>query len=84
MASIALKKAKDILFVTKNSNKSPTEIGLTPKQFGPISRIYAGFPEDRLKELIKFLSEIDLRVRTGALDMPKDNLVDYLITNMID
>lgn len=84
LVSIALKKAKDILFVTKNSNKTATDLGLTAKQFGAISRIYASFPEDRLMELIEFLSKVDLKVRTGVLDMSKDNLVAYFITNVID
>lgn len=84
LVSLTLKKAKDILFVTKNSNKSASEIGLTSKQAAAISRIYSRFPEDRLKELIEFLSKIDLKVRTGMLDMPKDALVDYFITNTID
>ena len=83
IVGMTLKKVKDILFVTQNSNRKPEDIGLTSKQAWAIDKSYKGFPLTRLQYLLKFLSDIDLRLKSGELDMPKNTLINYLIINTI-
>ena len=84
LVSLTLKKAKDILMTRKDSNRTASEVGMNIKQWNAISKIYSGFPEARLEELITFLSKIDLKVRQGTFEsLSKDTLIDYFIVNTI-
>lgn len=84
LVSLTLKKAKDILMTRKDSNRTASEVGMNVKQWNAISKIYSGFPETRLEELITFLSKIDLKVRQGTFEsLSKDTLIDYFIVNTI-
>jgi hypothetical protein len=40
-------------------------------------------PKARVQELIKELSSIDLKIKSGLLDMPLDMQLDYLVTRLV-
>ena len=76
-----LQKVKNIILVTQNSGKTASEIGINDKYMYRLRKDWNGFPESRLKALLEFLSSIDLKLKTGALDMSKEAQIDYLIAN---
>jgi len=77
-----LQKVKNIILITQHSGKTASDLGITDYYFKRIQREWS-IPEDRLKHLLVFLSNIDLKLKTGALEMSKDAQIDYLITNTI-
>ena len=83
IVALALAKAKNILFITQNSGKTPADLGISDKQFNYLKRSYACFSLNRLQRLVSFLSAIDLRLKNGLLDMPKKLLLDYIISNTL-
>ena len=76
-----LQKVKNIILVTQNSGKTASEIGINDKYMYRLRKDWNGFPEGRLKALLEFLSSIDLKLKTGSLDMSKDAQIDYFIAN---
>lgn len=78
-----LQKVKNIILVTQNSGRTASEIGINDKYMYRLKKEWNGFPESRLKMLLEFLSGIDLKLKTGLLDMSKETQIDYLITNTI-
>lgn len=78
-----LQKVKNIILVTQNSGRTASEIGINDKYMYRLKKEWNGFPESRLKMLLEFLSGIDLKLKTGLLDMSKETQIDYLIANTI-
>lgn len=78
-----LQKVKNIILVTQNSGKTASELGINDKYMYRLRKDWSGFPESRLKMLLEFLSSIDLKLKTGSLDVPKEAQIDYLIANTI-
>ena len=76
-----LQKVKNIILVTQNSGKTASEIGINDKYMYRLRKDWNGFPESRLKVLLEFLSSIDLKLKTGSLDMSKEAQIDYFIAN---
>ena len=76
-----LQKVKNIILVTQNSGKTASEIGINDKYMYRLRKDWNGFPESRLKALLEFLSSIDLKLKTGSLDMSKEAQMDYFIAN---
>ena len=83
IVALALAKVKNILLATQNSGKTAAELGMSDKQFGFLKRNYSKFPQERLHTLIRFLSNIDYKLKNGLLDMPKSLQLDYIISNML-
>ena len=87
LVSNILTKAKQMLLILKKEKDITAEtLGCSPKQFGFIlnacNNEYAHFPISYLQYLISFLSEIDLKLKSGLLDMSKEAKLDYLITRL--
>jgi hypothetical protein len=78
-----LQKVKNIILATQNSGKTASEIGINDKYLYRLRKDWSNFPADRLQALLAFLSGIDLKLKTGALEMSKAAQIDYLITNTI-
>ena len=76
-----LQKVKNIILVTQNSGKTASEIGINDKYMYRLRKDWNGFPESRLKALLEFISGIDLKLKTGSLDMSKEAQMDYFIAN---
>lgn len=79
-----LTKAKQILLaVYQRQGLTAADIGCSDKQLNFFIREYAHYPQGYLQYLISFLSEIDLKLKSGLLDMSKNAKLDYLITHLI-
>ena len=77
-----LKTFKQIVLVNHKSGITDfAEIGMSPAQVSTYKRIYSGFALDYLADNIKFLSGLDYKLKSGLLDMNKDQLLDYIICN---
>ena len=80
----ALNKFKKILFVNQDSGlKSFESVGIGAAEASGIRRYYNNISLDRLASAIKFLSATDLKLKSGELDMTKDQLVDYILCNIM-
>ena len=84
ISNSALLKFKKILFVNQNSGLSSFEsVGIGQSEASGIRKYNNNIPLDRLASSIRFLSSIDLKLKSGQLDMTKDQLVDYIICNIV-
>ena len=84
LISILLSNYKKILFVTQRSGLTAADIGITDKLYKAISYYYRGYFVDKLKTAIKVLSALDLDLKSGRLDMPKNMLFDYIVGKLLD
>ena len=74
--SLVLKKLKNVLFTFYAKGA-----GLTPKEFNA-TKYYdkdIKYSQEYLMNKIEFLSDIDNKLKTGALDISKDALLDYVL-----
>ena len=78
-----LRTVKEIILLTQNSGKTLEEIGVSKGRAWHIKQDWKNFPISRLQMLLQFLSGIDLKLKSGLLDMSKEAQIDYLITNTI-
>ncbi len=77
----ALSSARDILYSLFTTNGTVKEV--SPGKLSHIQRSFASMPKQRVQELIEELSSIDLKVKSGLLDMPLDMQLDYLVTRLV-
>jgi len=78
-----LNTVKNIILLTQNSGKTAADLGLSSGRAWHLKQDWKGFPASRLQMLLQFLSGIDLKLKSGLLDMSKEAQIDYLITNTI-
>ena len=83
IVGILLQKVKNLILVRPESGKTMTELGLKQYYYNRLSAETKNFPIDRLMYLLNFLSSIDLKLKSGLLDMSKTAQIDYLIANTI-
>jgi len=81
--NLLLKKFKEILLIKHRSNVNLKLLGITDWQAKKIRENYPYYPEDYLFSVIKFLSGIDQDLKLGRLDLPKAQLLDYIILNVV-
>lgn len=84
---------KDIILLTGNigANKDKKALGIYPARVwevtrGPKAATYAEMnPEfnKKTRDRFQFLSGLDMRIKSGELDLPADELIDYIICNML-
>lgn len=75
-----LKNFKKIMFV-KYTNAKPEEIGISAGQYNYIKR-NNNLTKNYLVNAINFLSDIDLRVRSGKIAIKYDSLLDYILLKL--
>jgi hypothetical protein len=77
----ALGSARDILYSLHTTNGTLKEV--SPSKLSHIQRSFSSMPKARVQELITELSSIDLKIKSGLLDMPLDMQLDYLVTRLV-
>ena len=77
-----LTSLKNILLVTQNLNATATELGVSDKQLWKLRSKYKTVNIDAIKYKIKFLTNIDLALKSSELEMSKQNLMNYLVANL--
>jgi DNA polymerase III delta subunit len=73
-----LPKIKNLLMV-KYAGKTADEIGISSGQYYYLTKD-AYVPLERLQNLLKVVSNIDLQLKSGLLDIDKNTQIDYLIS----
>lgn len=80
---LTLADVKKAILVTQNSGKTAADLGMSTGQFNIIKSVYSKVHPERLKYLLNKLSSIDLKIKSGLLDISNQTQVDYLITQML-
>ena len=86
LIALLLKKFREITLVTYNTKmtqKDFEDLGISAKMVGVYKKYYSGYPLEYLMNNIKFLSSLDLKLKSGLLDMTKDQLFDYVVCNIL-
>jgi len=83
--NLLLLVVKKILYVNfgKEAKISLEEAGVNPYEAKHIKEDYASISFSRVAKLLKFLSATDLKLKSNLLDMTKEQLLDYVICNVI-
>lgn len=83
LVGVILQKVKNILLSRPEAGRTASDLGIKDAYFWRLKKDWSGFPLDRLQYLLHFLSGIDLKLKSGLLDMSKTAQIDYLIANTI-
>lgn len=83
IVGIMLQKVKNLILTRVEANRTATELGISDKYYRRLSNETKNLPLDRLSYLLSFLTTIDLKLKSGLLDMSKAAQIDYLIANTI-
>jgi len=83
IVNMLLKKAKLALLVNHKSGVKLSDLGEKEGLIKIIQRNYSHVSEATLIKYIDFLSSVDLKLKSGKLDMPKDKLIDYVVCKML-
>lgn len=75
-----LTKLKNLLFV-KYGKKSAADLDINPGYYKRLINT-PWISEQRIQELIKVISSIDLQLKSGLLDIPKNRQLDYLMSKI--
>ena len=79
-----LGQVKDTLFATRNSGRNPEkDLGLKSTRVWHLSKDFGQVSTDRLQYLLKELSAIDLKVKSGLLDLETDAQIDYILAKLL-
>lgn len=81
LISQALNKYKQGLLLTRAKGVTAADFGLKSDYY--IKKSMSRFSETDLKNKIKFLSEINLRLTNGQLDLTDEQKVDYIICKLL-
>lgn len=82
LANNILTSLKNIIIISQNPTMSAKECGISDKQWGYIRRNYHNLNIEAVKQKIKFLTNFELALKSSKLDMSKEALMNYLVTNM--
>ncbi len=77
-----LPKIRNLLLV-KYAGKTAADIGISDGQYYYLTKD-PYIPMERLQHLLKVVSNIDLQVKSGLLDIPKDAQIDYVISKLCE
>lgn len=72
---------KNVYFVNY-TNISFKDLGITDKQYYAIKR--SAPPEYFLLSSLKFLTDLEIKLKTGQVLLNNDNLIDYIICNILN
>lgn len=82
LANLILKNYKNMAYTNSYSKKTYSDLDMSATQFNACRKNGFRFTSSTLREKIKFLSEIDLKLKSSELDLTKDRLIDYIICKM--
>lgn len=83
VVALLLQNFKKILLLNFNSGATWQDLGITSKQASAVKYYYRNATLNRTVAAMEFLSNIDRRLKTGMLDMPKDKLLDYVVCRLL-
>ena len=82
LANNVLTSLKNIVIISQNPLLSAKECGVSDKQWGYIRRNYNNLNINAVKQKIKFLTNIDLALKSSKLELSKEAMMNYLVANL--
>lgn len=82
LANRALTSLKNIILVTQNPGITAEACGVSPAQYRMLNNKYRSLNVEAVKQKIKFLTNIDLALKSSKLEMSKEDMLNYLIANL--
>ena len=82
LANNILTSLKNIIIISQNTLLSAKDCGVSNKQWGYIRRNYNNLNINAVKQKIKFLTNLDLALKSSKLEMSKEAMMNYLVANL--
>ena len=82
LANRALTSLKNIIIITQNPQLTAEDCGVSPAQHRALKYKYRSLNVEAVKQKIKFLTNIDLALKTSQLEMSKEAMLNYLVVNL--
>ena len=82
LSNRALTSLKNIILVTQNPGLTAEDCGVSPAQHRALKYKYRSLNINAVKQKIKFLTNIDLALKSSQLEMSKEDMLNYLVANM--
>jgi hypothetical protein len=82
LVSLLINKVKVALFAMYGT-KSAEDLGLSSGQFYHAKNNSLGYSQQQLQEKLEFLTSLDLKLKSGLLDIPNKTQINYLIIEMM-
>ena len=82
LANRALTSLKNIILIARNPQLTADECGVSKGQCSFIKNRYRSLNVEAVKQKIKFLSNFDLLLKTSQLDLDKQDMMTYLVSNL--
>ena len=82
LVGVLLPKIRNLVFV-KCAGKTAKDIGISDGQYYYLTKD-PYLPLERLQNLLQTVSNIDLQVKSGLLDISKDAQIDYVISKLCE
>lgn len=82
LANRALTSLKNIILISQNPGITAEDCGVSGGQFRFLKYKYTSLNVETVRNKIKFLTNFDLDLKTSRLDLPKRDMLNYLISNL--
>lgn len=82
LANRALSSLKNIMLITQNRGLSAEDCGVSAAQYRAISYKYRSVNVNAVRSKIKFLTNVDLALKSSMLDLSKEAMLNYLVANL--
>ena len=83
LVTIMLKQFLNIINIQIGKNLSAEKLGMSEKQFRAIQYNCNKYSNDELINNYKFLNNIDYKLKSGLLEMTNEELVQYVLNNIL-
>lgn len=84
VVTILLKKFKQIIALQMNPKATAASLGMSDKQFWYLKKNpNNSYNHNQLIRNVEFLSGIDYAIKSGNLDLSREELLDYIVVNVL-
>lgn len=83
ITNLLLTEYKRNLLLRFNSKTTCEDLGITKQQAYFVKNSCGSMTELELKDKIKFLSQIDYRLKNGELELDKDQFITYIVSHLM-
>ena len=78
----ALSSLKNIVLITQNPQLTADDLGVSSKQLNTVRSKFRNLNILAAKQKIKFLTNIDVLLKTSRLELSNEDFINYLVTHM--
>lgn len=82
VTNLLLGHFKKLIYTSPESGIQDISQYMSVSQARYLSRVRANYTSDELRAIIKFLTTIDLRLKSSKIDLQKDRFIDYLVCKL--